>query len=127
VPGVFQNIDLPPPSPPSECVLPPHQRREVHTRQAVRGVGGVNILEDASHRIGLLQSNLSTYVPNGWINCPAKLHARGVHHGGALLHKLVDLVGVAGAGLKRRIVIGWILANRAIRKADDRMLMIIEL
>ncbi len=30
---VFQNIDPPPPSPPSECVLPPHQRR------AVRGVG----------------------------------------------------------------------------------------
>ena len=40
VPGVFQNIDPPPPSPPSECVLPPHQRRGVHTRRAVRGVGG---------------------------------------------------------------------------------------
>jgi hypothetical protein len=24
---VFQNIDPPAPSPPSECVLPPHQRR----------------------------------------------------------------------------------------------------
>jgi hypothetical protein len=33
VSGVFQNID-PPPSPPSECVLPPHQMRGV----------GVNIL-----------------------------------------------------------------------------------
>ncbi len=27
VSDVFQNIDPPPPSPPSECVLPPHQRR----------------------------------------------------------------------------------------------------
>jgi hypothetical protein len=26
VSGVFQNLDPPPPSPPSECVLPPHQR-----------------------------------------------------------------------------------------------------
>jgi hypothetical protein len=32
---VFQNIDPPPPSPLSECVLPPHQ-----TRRAVSGVGG---------------------------------------------------------------------------------------
>ncbi len=47
----------PPPSPPSECVLLPHQRRGVHTRRAVRGF---NILEDARHRIGLLQYNLST-------------------------------------------------------------------
>ncbi len=37
---VFQNIDPPPPSPPSECVLPPHQRRGVHTRPAVKRVGG---------------------------------------------------------------------------------------
>jgi len=29
-----------PPSPTSECVLPPHLRRGVHTRRAVRGVGG---------------------------------------------------------------------------------------
>jgi hypothetical protein len=31
---VFQNSDPPPPSPPGECVLPPHpqQRRGVHTR-----------------------------------------------------------------------------------------------
>ncbi len=41
VSGVFQNIDLPPPSPPSERVLPTHQRRGgggggVHTRRAVR-------------------------------------------------------------------------------------------
>jgi hypothetical protein len=37
---VFQNIDPPPLSPPSECVLPPHQRRGVHTRRrAVKGVG----------------------------------------------------------------------------------------
>ena len=41
--GVFQNFDPTPPSPPSECVLPPHQRRgggEVNTRRAVRGGGG---------------------------------------------------------------------------------------
>jgi hypothetical protein len=37
-------------SPPSECVLPPHQRRVegVHTRRAVRGCG-VNISKDARH------------------------------------------------------------------------------
>ncbi len=52
VSDVFQNIDSPPPSPPSECVLPPHQRRGVNTRRAVRGMGG-QYLEDASHRIGL--------------------------------------------------------------------------
>ncbi len=40
VSGVFQNIDPSPPSPPSECVLPPHQRRGIQTRRAVRGVGG---------------------------------------------------------------------------------------
>jgi hypothetical protein len=61
---LFQNIDPPPPSPPSECVLPPHQRRVVHTRRAGGGWGwGVNILEDARHRIGLLQYNLSTGAP----------------------------------------------------------------
>ncbi len=40
--GVFQNIE-PPPSSPSECVLPPHQSRGVKTRRAVRGVGGGSI------------------------------------------------------------------------------------
>jgi hypothetical protein len=40
VSGVFQNIDPPPPSPPSECVLPPHRRRGVHTHRAVGGWGG---------------------------------------------------------------------------------------
>ncbi len=59
VSGVFQNIENiepPPPSPPSECVLHPAPKAGggVHTRRAVRGVG-VNILEDARHRIGLLQ------------------------------------------------------------------------
>ncbi len=58
VSDVFQNIDLPTPFP-SECVLPLHQRRGVHTRRAVRG-WGVNILEDARHWIGLLQYNPST-------------------------------------------------------------------
>jgi hypothetical protein len=37
---VYQNIDPPTPFPPSECVLPPHQRRGVHNRRAVRGMGG---------------------------------------------------------------------------------------
>ncbi len=54
------------PSPPSECVLPPHQRRA-----GVRGLytlagrwgWGVNILEDARHWIGLLQYNPSTGKP----------------------------------------------------------------
>jgi hypothetical protein len=41
--GVFQNIDPPPPSLPSECVLPPPQ-------------------QDARHRIGLSQYNLSTQL-----------------------------------------------------------------
>jgi hypothetical protein len=54
--GVFKNIDPPTPSPPSECVLPPYQRRGGHTRREVRGGGGgVNILEDARHWNGLLQ------------------------------------------------------------------------
>ncbi len=62
VSGVFQNIDPPPPSQPSECVLPPHQRwGGVHTRRVVRGWGGgFNFLEDATHWIGLLQYNPST-------------------------------------------------------------------
>ncbi len=61
VSGVFQNIDPPPPSPPSECVLPPHQRRwGVHTRRAVRGVGGQYFGRRQRYRIGLLQYNLST-------------------------------------------------------------------
>ncbi len=38
VSDVFQNIDPPPPSPTSEGVLPPHQRRGVHT---VRGWGSI--------------------------------------------------------------------------------------
>ncbi len=37
---VFQNIDLPPPSPPSECVLPPHQRRGGTHKPGGEGVGG---------------------------------------------------------------------------------------
>ncbi len=53
------------PSPPSECVLPPHQRWGAHTRRAVRGWRG-NILEDARHRIGLLQYNLSTCLTQPW-------------------------------------------------------------
>ncbi len=57
VSGVFQNIGNidPPPSPPSECVFPP----ATPIPRAVRGLG-VNILEDARHRIGLLPYNLFT-------------------------------------------------------------------
>ncbi len=59
--GVFQIIYPPNSSPPSECVLPLHQRRGVHTSWVERGWGpGVYILEDARHWIGLLQYNLST-------------------------------------------------------------------
>ncbi len=50
----------PTPSPPSECVLPPHQRRGGYTLAGRRGGGGVNISEDARHWIGLLQYNPST-------------------------------------------------------------------
>jgi hypothetical protein len=49
----------PPPSLPSECVLPPHQRRG-YTLAGRWGGWGVNILEDERHRIGHLQYNLST-------------------------------------------------------------------
>jgi hypothetical protein len=35
----FPNYCPPTPSPPSECVLPPHHRRGLHTRRAVRGGG----------------------------------------------------------------------------------------
>ncbi len=47
-----------PPSP--LWVLPPHQRRGDTHSPGGEGDGGVNILEDARHRIGLLQYNLST-------------------------------------------------------------------
>ncbi len=48
----------PSPSPPGESVLPPQQRRGVHTRRAEMGMGGVNILEDERNRIALLQKNM---------------------------------------------------------------------
>ncbi len=58
---VFQNIDAPPLSPPSECVLPPHQRRGRGTLSPDgEGDGGSKFLKDERHRIGLLQYNLST-------------------------------------------------------------------
>jgi hypothetical protein len=50
VSGVFRTIDPHPPSPSSECVLPP-RAGGAHTGRAVRGLGGVNISEDA--RLGL--------------------------------------------------------------------------
>jgi hypothetical protein len=52
---VFQNIDPLSPSPSGECVLPPQQRRGVHTLAGRRGGWGVNILEDERNRIALLQ------------------------------------------------------------------------
>jgi hypothetical protein len=56
--GVFKIIDPPPLS--TQRVCPPPAPKAVYTRRAVRGVGeGFNILEDAKHRIGLLQYNLS--------------------------------------------------------------------
>jgi hypothetical protein len=79
VSGVFQNIDPPPLSPPSECVLPPHQRRGIHTRWAVRGVG-VNFLEYARRRTGLLQYNLSA---NEWVGAGGQFpsfSAAAFHH-----------------------------------------------
>jgi hypothetical protein len=39
VSGVFQNIDPPSPSPPSECVLFLHKRWGVYTRRAARAGG----------------------------------------------------------------------------------------
>ncbi len=59
MPGVFQNFDPSPPSPPSECVALRTKGGGYTLAGRWRG-WGVNILEDASHRIGLLQSNLST-------------------------------------------------------------------
>ncbi len=52
----------PTPSPPCECVLPPHQRRGGTHSPGGEEVGGhiFNVLEDARHWIGLLQYNPST-------------------------------------------------------------------
>jgi hypothetical protein len=50
---VFQNIDPHPPLYPAS-VSSPATKAGVHTGRAERG-WGVNILEDARHRIGLLQ------------------------------------------------------------------------
>ena len=63
VSGVFQNIDPPPPFHPASVSSPRTKGGGVHTRRAVSGVG-VNILEDARHRIGLLQYNFSTFLPS---------------------------------------------------------------
>jgi hypothetical protein len=56
---VFQNIDppSPPPSLPSECVLPspPPNKGGGYTLAGRRGGWGVNILEDERDRIALLQ------------------------------------------------------------------------
>jgi hypothetical protein len=79
---VFQNIDPPPPSPPSECVLPPSPhppnpqgvthlprtmlgggeggRRRVHTRWAERGVGGSIFWKTRDIGLPSYSNNLST-------------------------------------------------------------------
>jgi hypothetical protein len=59
--GCSKILSPPPPVPsaPSECVLPPHQRRGGTHSPGSKGVG-VNILEDARRWIGLLQFNPST-------------------------------------------------------------------
>ncbi len=59
----FPNYWPPTPSPPSEFVLPPHQRRGEDTLAGQwRGWGG-NSLEHVWHWIGLLQYNPSTRLP----------------------------------------------------------------
>ncbi len=57
---VFQNIDPPPLHPAS--VSSPRTKGGGYTLAGRRRGWGVNILEDASHRIGLLQYNLSTFL-----------------------------------------------------------------
>jgi hypothetical protein len=59
VTGVFQNIDPHPLSTQRVCPPPAPKAGGVHTRRAVRG-WRVKILQDARHRIGLLQYHLST-------------------------------------------------------------------
>ena len=66
VSGVFQNIDPPPPSPPSECVISSTQGGG-YTFAGWWGRWGVNILEDARHKIGLLQYTTSPIVH--YCNC----------------------------------------------------------
>jgi hypothetical protein len=63
---VYRTIDPPPPSPPSECVLPPQQRLGYTTHSPGSEGVGVNISEDAIHWIGLLQYNPST---DGGVGC----------------------------------------------------------
>ncbi len=53
----------PTPSPPSGCVLPPHQRRgDTNSPGGEGGWGWVNISKDARHWIGFLQYNPSTVL-----------------------------------------------------------------
>ncbi len=47
------NIDPPSPSLPGESVLPPQQRRSVHTRRAERGMGGGGSIFWKTREIGL--------------------------------------------------------------------------
>ncbi len=66
VSGVFQNIDPPPPSHPASVSSPRTKGGGYTLAGRWGGGGGVNILEDARHWIGLLQFNLSmvTWISN---------------------------------------------------------------
>ncbi len=70
VSGVFQNIDPRPPLHPASMSSPRTKGGGRGYYLAGRwGGGGVNILEDARHRIGLLQYNLSTSIYNHAPHC----------------------------------------------------------
>jgi hypothetical protein len=60
VSGVFRTIDPPPPLLPASVSSPPPPPKAGGFTLAGRGGGGVNILEDATHWIGLSQYNPST-------------------------------------------------------------------
>jgi hypothetical protein len=60
VSGDFQNMYWPPPPFPSASVSSPRTKGGGYTLARRWGGWGVNILEDARHRSGLLQYNLST-------------------------------------------------------------------
>jgi hypothetical protein len=56
------------PHPPLHAASMPSPRTKAGgTHSPGGGGGGVNILEDARHRIGLLQYNLSTLLSNGCV------------------------------------------------------------
>ncbi len=66
--GVFQNIDPPSPSPPSECVPPPLVWG-VDTLAGWRGGWGVNILEDARYSSVLYSCQYFVTIPHSFLSC----------------------------------------------------------